>query len=137
MFPMPITFARQQPDFVDGVAIFVYVAIVLGAPILGYWLMVIDIRAYFRALKGAIMVVSKHLPYSPAWARQHTPGCLRSLGLDGTCTEEDVKRAYRSLAETLHPDRGGDRQQFLLLQRQFEEALDFIRGSDPLGKTPS
>lgn len=114
-------------DLIDVSAIVVYLVLVLGAPLIGYWLMVLDIRAYLRALKGALMVVKNHLPSIPEWAKQHTPGCIRSLGLQMPCSEDDVKRAYRRLAEELHPDRGGDRQKFMLLQSQFEEALQFLR----------
>ena len=104
-----------------------FLALAVAVPALGYWLMVIDIHAYLRALRGALIRVKDHLPGLPAWARQETPGCLRSLGLDWPCTENDVKQAYRAMAETLHPDRGGDRRRFLLLQEQFEEAMRFLR----------
>jgi curved DNA-binding protein CbpA len=43
------------------------------------------------------------------------------------CDESDVMRAYRARVKTLHPDRGGDKKQFLLLQKQFEESLDYVR----------
>ena len=119
--------AIQEFDSVDLTVIGFYLFIVIGAPLLGYWFMVLDIRAYLRALKGALMVIKDHLPGVPEWAKQHTPGCIRSLGLDLPCTEQDVKRACRQLAEKLHPDRGGDRSRFMLLQKQFEEALKFIR----------
>lgn len=114
-------------DAIDSAAIAIFLLMVIGAPLLGYWFMIIDIRAYLRALRRALVVVKNHLPSIPEWAKQHTPGCLRSLGLRMPCKEEDVKKAYRKLAEDLHPDRGGDRQKFMLLQKQFEEALRFVR----------
>lgn len=104
-----------------------FIALVIGAPLLGYWFMVCDIRAYLRALRGSLIVVRNHISHLPLWARQYTPGCIRSLGLELPCTEEDIKKAYRRLAETMHPDRGGDRQKFMMLQRQFEAALQFVR----------
>ncbi len=119
---------RQWPDSLDGLVIIIFLALIVIAPAVGYWLMIIDIRAYLRALRGMLVVVKDHLPhFTPYWAHRHTPGCIRSLGLDLPCTEEEVKQAYRRLAETLHPDRGGDRQRFLLLQGQFEEAIQFLR----------
>ena len=121
-------------DILDFSAITVFLLLVVVPPLLGYWLMVIDIRAYLRRVKGLLIVVKNHLTEIPSWARQHTPGCIRSLGLEMPCQEEDIKRAYRRLAETMHPDRGGDRQEFMLLQRQFEEALQFIREEDPIRK---
>jgi hypothetical protein len=42
-------------------------------------------------------------------------------------TEEDVKQAYFAKAKAMHPDRGGDPEQFILLQRAFEEATDYVR----------
>ena len=119
--------SASSPDAFDLTLIVIYLAVVLGAPLLGYWFMVIDIRAYLRALRGALIVIRDHLPGIPDWAKKHTPGCIRSLGLDLPCTEQDIKRAYRLLAEELHPDRGGDRQRFMLLQKQFEEAIEYIR----------
>lgn len=114
----------------DRFLIVLYLLLVIGLPTLGYWLMVIDIRAYLRALKGAMIIVKNHIAGLPDWAKQYTPGSLRSLGLDMPCSEDEVKRAYRKLAETMHPDRGGDRQEFLLLQNQFEEAMDFVRDAN-------
>ncbi len=108
-------------------AIVVFLALILTGPALGYWLMVVDIRAHLRALRGTLMCVKNHLPHLPSWAREETPGCLRALGLKWPCTEEDVKRAYHKLADALHPDRGGDRRHFLLLQEQFEAAVEFVR----------
>lgn len=34
------------------------------------------------------------------------------LGVERTATEDDIKRAYRKLARTHHPDRGGDEKLF-------------------------
>jgi len=125
-----ILIADGQPwprDGADAIATLVFLAIAFGAPALGYFFMVVDIRAYLRALKGALIVVRNHLPHIPTWANQYTPNCVRSLGLQMPCREEDVKRAYRKLAETLHPDRGGDRHRFMTLQEQFEDAMTYVR----------
>ncbi len=115
------------PDTIDFWAMAVFFGLVVVAPILGYWFMVADIRAYLRALRGALVLVADYFPEMPDWVRRETPGCLRALGLQLPCHEDDVKRAYRQLAEELHPDRGGDRKRFLLLQRQFEESIRFVR----------
>lgn len=119
------------PDMVDGFALVVFLTLVVLLPALGYWFMVIDIRAYLRALRGMLMVVQRRFrPTVPDWARRETPGCIRSLGLELPCTEEDIKQAYRRLADEVHPDRGGDRHRFMVLRRQFEEALCFLRDDE-------
>ena len=57
----------------------------------------------------------------------HCPPCLAILGLSLPLTLEDVKQAYLAKAMTLHPDRGGDPQQFMRLQKAFEDANEFVR----------
>ena len=115
------------PDVVDRSVIVLFLVGVILLPAIGYWCMVIDIRAYLRALRGAMIKVTNHFSRIPAWARLETPACLSALGLRLPCNEEDVKRAYRRKAELLHPDRGGDKAKFLILQRQSEQALEFLR----------
>lgn len=63
---------------------------------------------------------------SPAPSPQH-PECLSILGLLPPVTLEDVKQAYLAKAMTMHPDRGGDRDQFVRLQKAFEEANEFVK----------
>jgi hypothetical protein len=126
--PLMATAEDQWPDGLDSVLVIAFLALIVMGPAIGYWLMIVDIRAYLRALRGMLVVVKDHLPhFTPYWAHRHTPGCIRSLGLELPCTEAEVKQAYRRLAETLHPDRGGDRQRFLLLQGEFEAAIEFVR----------
>ena len=57
----------------------------------------------------------------------HHPECLAVLGLLPPVTAEDVKQAYLAKAMTMHPDRGGDPAKFVLLQKAFEEANEFVR----------
>lgn len=111
----------------DPILVVLFLLLVVGLPALGYALTIMDIRAYLRSLKGALIIVKNHIPTLPTWAQEYTPNSVRSLGLQMPCSESDVKKAYRKLAETMHPDRGGDRQEFLALQSHFEEAIDFVR----------
>lgn len=120
-------FAQQSHDAADITLMLIFLSLVIALPVAGYVMMVIDIRAYLRSLRRAMIVVRNHLTGLPSWALQHTPGCIRSLGLEMPCTEAQVKHAYRRLAEELHPDRGGDQRRFMLLQKQYEEALTFLR----------
>ena len=115
------------PDQVDSFAIGTFLLLIVGLPLVGYWLMVADFRAYLRALKGALVIVKYHFASIPNWARRETPACVKALGLRLPCSEEDVKEAYRQLAEQHHPDRGGDRKQFARLKSQYEEATRFIQ----------
>ena len=134
IFALPDSFIialRPWPDLIDGSALLFFFTGVLVIPLLGYVLMYVDIRAYYRALKGALVRVVFHFPRLPAWARYETPGCMRSLGVSLPCTEADLKRAYRALAEKHHPDRGGDPQKFHRLREQFEASLEFLRVHEP------
>jgi hypothetical protein len=115
------------PNGVDRIGIALFVTAIIVLPLLGYWLTALDIRAYLRALRGALVRVAGGRPELPAWLRDETPPCLRALGLTWPCTEADVKRAYRRLAKELHPDRGGDVRRFLLLQDHQEQACRFVR----------
>lgn len=121
---------RMWPDSFDLFVMAVGVVATLVLVSLGHWFMVLDIRAYFRALRGVLVRVAYCFPTLPEWARYETPPCLRAMGLHWPCTADDVKTAYRRLAERHHPDRGGDPRKFHLLQRHFEVAFDFVRQHD-------
>ena len=69
-------------------------------------------------------------PSSPRGNDPSHPECLTILGLLPPVTAEDVKQAYLAKAVTAHPDRGGSPEQFIRLQKAFEEAneaLDVVR----------
>jgi hypothetical protein len=55
------------------------------------------------------------------------PECLATLGLRPPLTLEDVKQAYMALAKTAHPDRGGDPQAFIRLQKAFDDATEYVK----------
>lgn len=42
------------------------------------------------------------------------------LGVDPSCSMDDIKRAYRKAAATKHPDRGGTTEEFQKLQESYE-----------------
>ncbi|HEY6565388.1 MAG TPA: J domain-containing protein [Pirellulaceae bacterium] len=114
------------PDAVDASAFLLFAVIFLGGPLLGYWLGVLDLRRYLRALRGALIQVTYYFPGIPRWARRETPASFIALGLGLPCTAEDVKQAYWRMAKELHPDRGGDRRRFFRLQQHCESALEFL-----------
>lgn len=116
------------PDGIDASLTIIGLVVMLGVPILGYVLMVIDFRRWLRSLRRALMVVQQYVWDVPYWAAAHRPACLQALDLEMPCTEEDILASYRELAKTMHPDRGGDLQQFLRLQKHFEQAMKLVRG---------
>ena len=126
---------RQWPDSFDSMTIFVSVLVVLAMVVLGYVFAVLDVRRWLRSLRRALVKVVRCFPDLPEWARYETPPCLLALGLRAPCTEEDVKKAYRNLAEKLHPDRGGDRRRFMMLQEHFEDAINYVRDMQPTGRS--
>ncbi|SEI06018.1 DnaJ domain-containing protein [Rheinheimera pacifica] len=46
---------------------------------------------------------------------------LALLGLPAGFTPQQLKKAYRTKALQLHPDRGGEQQQFILLQQAYQQ----------------
>ena len=42
------------------------------------------------------------------------------LGVDRDSTDKDIKKAFRKLSMTAHPDKGGDAQKFQVIQRAYE-----------------
>lgn len=52
--------------------------------------------------------------------------CYDMLQIDRTATVEQVKRAYRSLAIKMHPDKGGSHKAFCALQLAFDVLQDEV-----------
>lgn len=126
--PLAATNVADWPDGIDATLTVFYLALFFGIPLLGYVAMVADFRRYLRSLRRALVVVSQVVPTMPYWAVLQRPTCLQTLGLKLPCSEEDVLAAYRERAKDMHPDRGGDLEQFLRLQKHLEEALTLVRG---------
>ena len=53
---------------------------------------------------------------------------MKSFGLSDQASPADVLGAYRQRALELHPDRGGDPNEFKRLQRNFERAMAYAEG---------
>ncbi len=125
---LPLLARNAWPDAVDRSAVLLFLAAVVLVPLFGYWLTILDLRRWRRALRGVLVRVAR--PFAaplPDWVDRETPPCLRALGLSLPCNEADVKEAYRRRAESLHPDRGGDVRRFLLLQQHLEQSLYYLR----------
>jgi hypothetical protein len=117
---------RPWPDRIDLPIVVAYLCLAFGLPALGYAAMILDFRAYLRSLRRALVLVTHYRRELPDWVRRTTPHCILALGLTMPCTTEDVLAAYRRKVKQLHPDRGGDRREFLRLQAQFEEAMAVV-----------
>jgi hypothetical protein len=114
------------PDAFDGSVTFGYLALIVGLCVLGYACLVLDVRAYLRSLRRALVLVSHYRPELPEWVRRTTPRCILAFGLTMPCTADEVRAAYRRKVKELHPDLGGDRREFLRLQAHFEQAMAFL-----------
>ena len=114
------------PDGIDWAVTSGYIALMIGTLAAGYICMALDIRAYLRSLRCALVLVSNYRVELPQWVRRDTPRCIQALGLKLPCTTDDVLAAYRERVKVLHPDRGGDRQKFLQLQQHFEQAMALL-----------
>jgi hypothetical protein len=117
---------QTWPDAIDGSVTFGYLALAFGLAALGYLCMALDIRAYLRSLRRALVLVSNYRSQLPEWVCRDTPRCLVALGLSLPCTTDDVLAAYRRKVKQLHPDRGGNRREFLRLQTNFEQAMTLL-----------
>jgi hypothetical protein len=116
------------PDAIDHGAIGLFLLVAFGLPALGYVFLALDIRRYLRSLRRALVVVAQAATrQTPYWASRDRPPCLVSLELTLPCTEEQVLAAYRRRVKELHPDHGGELQQFLRLQKHFEQAMHLAR----------
>lgn len=114
------------PTPFNAATVAVFVLISFSLPALGYVFLALDIRRYLRSLNRALIRVATQIYSTPRWAHPETPRCLAVFGLQLPCTEEDLKSAYREKVKLLHPDRGGDKRRFLVLQAQFNEAMKQI-----------
>jgi hypothetical protein len=114
------------PDGIDWSITVTYLSLAFGLAALGYACMVLDIRAYLRSLRRALVVITGYRLELPEWVRKDTPRCILALGLTMPCTSAEVLAAYRRKVKMMHPDVGGDRREFLRLQGHFEQAMAFI-----------
>jgi DnaJ family protein A protein 2 len=48
------------------------------------------------------------------------PDLYQTLGIDRSATIDDIRRSYKDLAKTHHPDRGGNAEKFKAIQNAYE-----------------
>jgi hypothetical protein len=118
--------ASAMPDSLDWTISLTYFSTAFGLAALGYVCMMLDIRAYLRSLRRALVLISNYRVELPEWVRRDTPRCVLALGLTMPCTQEDILAAYRRKVKSLHPDLGGDQREFMRLQAHFEQAMALV-----------
>ena len=116
----------RYPDHIDWTITVTYLSLAFGLAALGYVCMALDIRAYLRSLRRALVVIAGYRVDLPEWVRKDTPRCILALGLTMPCTSADILAAYRRKVKTMHPDVGGDRRDFMRLQSHFEQAMSLV-----------
>jgi hypothetical protein len=92
------------------------------------WVFTSDVRFYSEA--GMRRVTAEWVAREAAGAKfrsSHADDKSDILGLGPTYTREDVVSSFRRRAFELHPDNGGDAQQFAHLVEARNRALDRIR----------
>lgn len=124
-------------DPFNAAAALIFLALFVALPALGYVFIVIDFRAYLRSLRRGLVRVFQYATGDPEWYRPLVPVFLNAFDLGSQCTEEELKQAYFERIKVLHPDRGGDKQKFLRLQKHFEQALEFVRANRPGASPPA
>ncbi|HVU87504.1 MAG TPA: hypothetical protein VHD36_09290 [Pirellulales bacterium] len=60
-------------------------------------------------------------------ASDYRPDFLIRLGIMLPCSEQDVKEAYLAKVKHAHPDAGGNQEDFVALQTDFERALEYSK----------
>lgn len=55
------------------------------------------------------------------------PNCFFFLGFNDIPTSEELKKRYKQLAKTNHPDVGGNSEYFISIQKSFESAQKILK----------
>ncbi len=69
---------------------------------------------------------SRQSPPPPPPREETTPSCFRTLHVSADAPEEVIKAAYRALAHSSHPDKGGSADAMRKLNLAYEEALRLV-----------
>jgi hypothetical protein len=74
-----------------------------------------------------LLITGRRWTWSP---RLGPPAWCAVLAVPWPCTAEDAKAAFRRLAKTLHPDRGGDAAEFHRIESAYRTAMKALQ-NDP------
>ncbi|MBR3868984.1 MAG: J domain-containing protein [Clostridia bacterium] len=61
---------------------------------------------------------------------KNIPNCFLLLGFNYIPTFEDLKKRYKEIAKTNHPDVGGNAEYFISIQDAFESAQEVLKNGD-------
>lgn len=61
-------------------------------------------------------------------AAEVIPQCFIALQFDTIPTEEELKKRFRQLSKSAHPDAGGSDEQFIILKEAYDEACKLLGG---------
>ncbi len=121
---------RDWPSGLDIALLVLYLTLAFGLPLFAYVLMFLDYRLYLRSLRRTLVSIAQAVPGTPYWVHRDRPPCLDALDLHLPCSKDEVLAAYRLRVKSLHPDRGGNLQEFLRLQKHFEQAMHLAQAPD-------
>lgn len=77
-------------------------------------LIIVGWIAFFFLLYKISNVEHDHVEYNP----------YQVLGLDESATIQQIKKRYRELSKEVHPDRGGDQEEFIKISKAYNSLSD-------------
>lgn len=75
----------------------------------------LDIRHYFETSEDEVNQLLEGF-WQRYLSQEHRAGALDTLGLPLDASEACIKRRYKELVQTHHPDKGGDSETFMRIQ---------------------
>ena len=84
-----------------------------------------DGKVWCKSHRSTFYLSPEHPRLSRGIAESRVPSCFAVLGLYSVVGLNDIKTAYRTRSKALHPDQGGNHDEFIRLQQAYEQALAY------------